>query len=87
MGCILSKNAIEPLIPSMSSPVEAAMEPEHPFRAAPPIPYDLQYAMKLSEDIATAGLWRAEQRSKIELLSRHCQELGQCLWERMDETV
>ena len=51
------------------------------------MPYDLQCAMKISEDIATAGLWRAEQWSKIELLSRHCQELDQRLWTRMDETV
>ena len=51
------------------------------------MPHDLQYAMKVSEDSASADLWRAEQWSKVELLSRNCQELDQRLWTRMDETV
>ena len=79
MGSILSKNAIDPLVPleaSMASHVEAALDLEHPFRAAPPIPVDLQYAMKVSEDVATAGFWRAEQWAKVELLSLHCEELN-----------
>ena len=37
--------------------------------------FDLQYAMKVSGDVTTAGLWRAKQWAKIELLSLHCQEL------------
>ena len=71
----------------MEAHVEASLVLEHPFRAAPLIPVDLKYVMKISEDVATAGIWRAEQWATVENPSSDCEELDRRLWLRIDSTV